>query len=310
LNAPGDVLNVIAESPNSGINPFPQSTPKVIAQAEDTPPPPPQLCCIWGTEEDIDPLYPSTVPFGLDGKMYPTTVTLNMACINPTEGLTANQWGEKLGFTVSITGRGLFWYDGWVNDIPNDPHEGDCEGNLSEEYRHRPDLLFTGWTTNIPSPVVPGTYWIKGHFQAEVLYPSTNCDYSFTTIYKQATSYVKIMPDVASGLFDDSDNDGLSDYQEADYSSLSMTNPFTFMDGVLDSVRVKTNIAINSSDFDGDGLNCSQEAAKGSSVFHADSDGDGVNDGTDDYPLDSSRSSSGVSSSDSTPPTVSISSPL
>jgi hypothetical protein len=58
---------------------------------------------------------------------------------------------------------------------------------------------------------------------------------------------------------------------------------------------------------DGDGLLNTEELALGTDALRADSDGDGVSDGQDCYPLDPSRTSCGTPDpGDHTPPVVTL----
>ena len=89
----------------------------------------------------------------------------------------------------------------------------------------------------------------------------------------------------------DSDVDGLSDYYEEntvifsgiDYS-LDKTNPDTDGDGLLDGEEIVTTII-----YSADGKQMSVTGVVKSNPSMKDSDGDGVNDAADKYPMDASR---------------------
>ncbi|MCX6840429.1 MAG: hypothetical protein NTX35_21820 [Verrucomicrobia bacterium] len=68
------------------------------------------------------------------------------------------------------------------------------------------------------------------------------------------------------------------------------------------------DLSAGTGDFDGDGLTDANELVSGTDPFIADTDGDGVNDSTDRYPLDPSASGT-AGGSDTTPPFISISQP-
>ena len=81
------------------------------------------------------------------------------------------------------------------------------------------------------------------------------------------------------------------------------------LDGtVLLEEKSDTTANVGFGDFDGDGLTDANELVSGTDPFIADTDGDGVNDSTDRYPLDPSASGT-AGGSDTTPPFISISQP-
>ncbi|WP_369855609.1 carboxypeptidase regulatory-like domain-containing protein [Candidatus Thalassolituus haligoni] len=92
----------------------------------------------------------------------------------------------------------------------------------------------------------------------------------------------------------DSDNDGLSDQQELDVTQTSPVNSDTDGDGLGDGFEVDYGFDPNLAgeqvlDGDGDGLTNAQEFALGTNPTLADSDGDGVDDASDEMPLDPTR---------------------
>ena len=106
------------------------------------------------------------------------------------------------------------------------------------------------------------------------------------------------------GLLDgdeDTDGDGLKDGDELSVGLNPYISDADLLDGDLngdgidDSVGLIIGIDLYEDDFDNDGLTNPEEAALGTNPLLADSDGDGVNDALDDFPLDPSRTSIGSS---------------
>ena len=68
------------------------------------------------------------------------------------------------------------------------------------------------------------------------------------------------------------------------------------------------DLSAGTGDFDGDGLTDAEELVRGTDPLISDTDGDGVNDSADRYPLDPSASGT-AGGTDTTPPVISISQP-
>jgi len=240
-------------------------------------------CSKSGTEDDYD-LF-----------VFPFVATVSTNCISPSElQLTAEQWANKIGLEVYTNVDEFYWLEG--------VGLGSCFPN--PDVRYYPNITTT-WSTDI-DPSVPGYYTLTVRVQAQA-----NCNGQGGFIFdfdKTAECKVKVLPSSYESYID-TDRDGLSDFTELDLFPLSSSNAFTHSEGVLDSVRARTGRDVSDGDFDLDGFWSTFEKLKGSSMFHADSDYDGVNDDADDYPLDSSRTSSGSSSSDTAAPVVTISTP-
>lgn len=110
-------------------------------------------------------------------------------------------------------------------------------------------------------------------------------------------------------LDEDSDNDGLPNYQELQWGTDPL-NPDTNGDGILDGPEVDRGLSPTNLDMDGDGVLNAVERANGTDPFRSDTDGDGVGDGTDCFPLDASRSQCPPGDpNDHTPPTITLSEP-
>jgi hypothetical protein len=62
-------------------------------------------------------------------------------------------------------------------------------------------------------------------------------------------------------------------------------------------------------DSDGDGLSDAEERQRGTNPYGIDTDGDGVPDGLDAYPLDPTLSSDQSDATDHTPPTITLTRP-
>lgn len=120
------------------------------------------------------------------------------------------------------------------------------------------------------------------------------------------------------GLFDaaakwaaasDPDGDGLSSFREHQLGTDPL-NADTNGDGVPDGAEVGMGKDPTNTDMDGDGLSNSVELQKGTDPFNPDTDGDGVFDGTDCFPLDSTRNQCpSADPNDHTPPTVTLGEP-
>lgn len=116
----------------------------------------------------------------------------------------------------------------------------------------------------------------------------------------------------------DPDADGLTNAQE-EALGLDPRNPDTDADGVLDGVEVQLGTSPLSAadgnptyaeDSDGDGWSDAVEIAYGTSATIADTDGDGVIDSEDAFPLDPDRSEpDSGSSGDTTAPVITLEAP-
>jgi len=110
--------------------------------------------------------------------------------------------------------------------------------------------------------------------------------------------------------FFDSDNDGLTDAEEAQYG----TDPYnadTNGDGILDGTAIALGISATSLDTDGDGLTNAQELVMGTDPLRVDTDRDGVPDAQDAYPLDPSRwEAPPIDPNDHTAPTITLTEPV
>jgi hypothetical protein len=80
-------------------------------------------------------------------------------------------------------------------------------------------------------------------------------------------------------------------------------------DGLSDLVNHQLGYAGNNYDIDGDGLTNAQELVLGTDPFNADTDGDGHPDGSDYYPLDSTRWQAPTDPGDTSPPTITLTAP-
>ncbi len=131
------------------------------------------------------------------------------------------------------------------------------------------------------------------------------CPKDFSLIVRNGALFV-VQGDATSF---DADGDNLAGWEEYAMG----TNPHkvdTNDDGIPDDGYAGTGLDPVNPDADGDGVSNLVERQRGTSVFNADSDGDGVPDGVDVLPLDPRVSSwPAPSPTDTTPPTITITSP-
>ena len=80
-------------------------------------------------------------------------------------------------------------------------------------------------------------------------------------------------------------------------------------DGIDDSVGLRLGIALDALNNDGDGLSNAEEVALGTDPTRRDTDGDGVEDGADAFPLDPDLSSLPRDSGDATAPVITLLAP-
>ncbi|MFY0571297.1 hypothetical protein ACN28E_46735 [Archangium lansingense] len=80
-------------------------------------------------------------------------------------------------------------------------------------------------------------------------------------------------------------------------------------DGILDGIGVQLGYLLGSLDMDGDSLSNADELLRGTNPLRADSDGDGVSDGQDVFPLDPLMNSFPQVPSDVTPPLIQLTAP-
>jgi alpha-tubulin suppressor-like RCC1 family protein len=112
-----------------------------------------------------------------------------------------------------------------------------------------------------------------------------------------------------SWMNQDTDADGLSN--AAEYrSGADPLSRDTNQNGISDGAETQPGKPPTSPDTDGDGLTNWTEVQKGTDPLIADTDRDGTADGSDCYPLDSTRTACGTSNpSDVTPPTITLDEP-
>ncbi len=112
-----------------------------------------------------------------------------------------------------------------------------------------------------------------------------------------------------SDAANDPDNDGLTNLQEMTKGT-DPRSPYSLYPDVLDSIAVQPGFNYSTLDYDGDGLTNVQEALLGTNPFVADTDGDGVPDNLDAFPLDPTRSSApSGTTGDVTPPQIVLTAP-
>ena len=114
----------------------------------------------------------------------------------------------------------------------------------------------------------------------------------------------------------DTDSDGILDGDEI---LIAGTNPLIIdsgeldtdlnSDGLDDSVGILVGIPLSELDNDGDTLSNIEELKRGTNPILADTDGDGVDDGIDEFPLDPNLSARPINVEDITPPTLLLQTP-
>ncbi|MEN9469542.1 MAG: hypothetical protein RL630_1275 [Verrucomicrobiota bacterium] len=103
----------------------------------------------------------------------------------------------------------------------------------------------------------------------------------------------------------DSDGDGLRDLDEIRIGSDPYRSADSNGDGISDRVAWLSGVNAFQMDHDGDGVSNSEEVIRGTDPFRADSDGDGVNDLLDAFPIDPARNSMGAANpNDKLPPNI------
>ena len=113
----------------------------------------------------------------------------------------------------------------------------------------------------------------------------------------------------------DSDQDGVADGEELSIGLNPLISDSYRLDGdrnhdnIDDSIGLAMGIALTEDNNDGDGLTNARESALGTNPMLADSDGDGVNDGIDEFPLDPNMSARLIKSSDTTSPVINLQQP-
>ena len=75
-------------------------------------------------------------------------------------------------------------------------------------------------------------------------------------------------------------------------------------DGIDDSIGLLLGISLSESDNDGDTLSNIEELKLGTNPNSADTDGDGFDDGIDEFPLDPNLSVRPVDGGDTSPPVI------
>jgi len=129
-----------------------------------------------------------------------------------------------------------------------------------------------------------------------------------------------ILPDLTEALarssryFPDADSqadfngDGLTAIQSA-ILGISDTFPMLSTGGITTTLLLQLGLAWLGTDPDGDGLTTAQEILRGTNPFLADTDGDGVDDKHDAFPLDPTRWALSPVAGDTTPPVITLLSP-
>ena len=108
----------------------------------------------------------------------------------------------------------------------------------------------------------------------------------------------------------DSDLDGLSAGEELYYQTSAALYDSNG-DGINDLLSIQLGISPTANDSDGDGIENTIEISNETNPLSVDSDGDEVNDGTDAYPLDPTRSTfTAGSSGDATQPVITLIEPF
>jgi len=107
----------------------------------------------------------------------------------------------------------------------------------------------------------------------------------------------------------DPDGDGLATWRELELGTDPL-NADTNGDGIPDGAAVSLGLSPTSTDMDGDGVSNAVEIGRGTDPFLADTDGDTVGDGSDCFPLDSTRSQCpSPTPGDTTPPVIILTEP-
>jgi alpha-tubulin suppressor-like RCC1 family protein len=114
----------------------------------------------------------------------------------------------------------------------------------------------------------------------------------------------------AAWITTDQDGDGLATWRELEIGTNPL-NPDTNDDGLLDGAADRSGESPTNPDMDGDGVSNTIERQQGTDPFRVDSDGDTVNDGSDAFPLDPTRSQAPQPTpGDTTPPIIILIYPL